>query len=116
MRPKPTMNERRESWTAGSAQPQDGDGVSSLSRRRCEVAGAWVVFPPPSTSAKDSAEPPLLLGVGALVDGPAVAPAAAPAPPRSQVAGHEPPGPKGEVGWGESEELALSGEWRNGRD
>lgn len=77
--------------TAGSAQPQDGGGVSSLSRRRCEVAGARVVIPPPSTSAKDSAEPPLLLGVGALADGPAVAPAAA---PRSQVAGHEPPIPE----------------------
>lgn len=63
---------------AGSAQPQDGGGVSSLSRRSCEVAGAQVVFPPPSTSAKDSAELPLLLGVGALADGPAVAPAAAP--------------------------------------
>lgn len=55
------------------------------------MAAASVVSPPPSTSAKDSAAPPLLLGVGAGIDGPAVAPAAA---PRSQVAGHEPPTPK----------------------
>lgn len=84
------------------------------------MAVASVIYPPPSTSAKDSAEPPLFLVVGAGIDGPAVSPAAA---LPSQVSGHEPPISK--VWWagqsrrnwlssGEDAEGKRLGRWRPG--
>lgn len=89
LRPKLTEDKRKKlKGRTGSAQPQDGESLSSLRCRRSEVAVASVGYPPPSTSAKDSAEPPLFLVVEAGIDGPAVSLASA---GRSQVAGHEPP-------------------------
>lgn len=76
------------------------------------MAAAWVGSPPPSTSAEDSADPPLLLRAGAGVCGSVVAPAAA---PRSQVTAYKLPHLGGAPWAGQSRRnWALAGRFGRG--